>query len=150
MMTFNRRREAASRVTRSAKFLHAGSMGDEIEAAAIGFDEGLALAAHDLLAGLVAARASGLVRFDALAIDDAGARLRRTTLAFAIDHQQRMVERLEHSAVPPGRKSAINRSLRWMVAWQESLSDTAAHNAENRAEDIAQRPGRRPTRPLRR
>jgi hypothetical protein len=130
--------------------LHAGGMGEEDEAAPDGIDEGVALATHDLLAGVVATRAAGFGGLHTLAVDDAGARRGRLPTAFAIDQQQRMVERLEHAPVPPGCKPAIGRALGGKVARQKPPGDTAAHHVEDPVDDLAQQPGQRPTGPLRR
>lgn len=120
------------------------------EAPPVGIDEGVALATHDLLAGVVAARTAGFVGLHALPVDDAGARRGRPTATFAIDHQQRMIQRLKHAAVPPGRKPAIDRALGWKVARQKPPGDASAHDVEDRVDDLSQRPGERPASPLRR
>ena len=135
---------------RPIAILHAGGMGEEDEATPVGIDEGVALATHDLLAGVVATGPTGFVRFHALAVDDAGAGRGRPTAAFAIDHQQRMVESLEHAPVSPGRKPAIGRALGRKVARQKPPGDASAHDVKDRVDDLAQRPGERPARPLRR
>ena len=50
--------------------LDAGRMRLEHEAAPVRVDQRMALAAVDLLAGVIAARPAGLGRLDALAVDD--------------------------------------------------------------------------------
>ena len=45
----------------------------EDEAAALGIDQGMTLAAVDLFAGVIAARSAGFGGLDALAVDDCGA-----------------------------------------------------------------------------
>jgi len=67
-MNGNGRREAASSGACPVAILHAGGIGEEDEAATVGVDEGVALAAHDLLAGVVAARPAGFVGLHALAV----------------------------------------------------------------------------------
>ena len=113
-------------------------------------DEGMAIAASDLLAGVVSARPAGFVCFYAPAVDDAGARKGRPTAAFAIDHQQCMMQRLEHAAIPPSRKPAIGRALGRKVARHDPPGNAVSHDVENRVDDLTQRLGERPARPLRR
>jgi hypothetical protein len=134
----------------SIAILHAGRMREQDEAAPVGVDERVPLAAHDLLAGVVAASTAGLAGLHALAVDDAGARRGRPTVAFAIDHQQGMVQRLEHTLVPLGRKPAIGHSLRRKVAWKKPPCDATAHHVEDRVDDLAQQSGKRSSRPFRR
>ena len=67
----------------------------EHEAAPIGVDEHMALAAVDLLAGIIAARSTGLRRLHALAVDDSRRGTGLPPNPFTIGHDERVVDLLE-------------------------------------------------------
>ena len=75
-------------------------MNDAAQQQAQRVDQDVALAAVDLLAGIVAARAAAFAGPDRLAVDDAGGRLRLTARGRACQDQQRVVQ-AEQGAVPP-------------------------------------------------
>ena len=75
----------------------------EHEAAPVDIDPRVALAPLDLLAGVVAMRASGLGRLDALAVDDRGGRTDPAGAPPAIRHDQSVIDLLKAAVL---RKSA--------------------------------------------
>src|SRR6202162_5279449 len=85
-------------------------MGFEHEATPIGIDKGMTLASIDLLAGVVAARAAGLGRLDALAVDDCACGAGLTSGPFAVKHDQGVIDFLEAPFVAERRKPAIDRA----------------------------------------
>lgn len=54
--------------------------------------------------------------------DEAAPVLKRRCRALPVDHQQGMVQRLEHAFVPPGRMPEVDRALRREVARQKLQS----------------------------
>src|SRR3990170_2994911 len=87
--------------------------------APVGVDERMALAAVDLLAGVIATRPAGLGRLDALAVDDRGRGAGLASGPLAVGHDEGVVDPLEHAAVTPGREPAVDRAPRRKVRWQK-------------------------------
>src|ERR1035437_9454709 len=85
-------------------------MGFEHEATPLGIDKGMTLASIDLLAGVVAARAAGLGRLDALAVDDCACGAGLASGPFAVKHDQGVIDFLEALFVAERRKPAIDRA----------------------------------------
>lgn len=69
------------------------------------------------------------------------------TAAFVIDHQQRIVQRLEHAAVARCRKPAMNRAF-LVEGRSAELGHASTHHKKDRVEDLAQRPRHRPAGPF--
>ncbi len=86
---------------RPVTVLDIGRVDDGMDQIVLGVGEDMALAALDLLARIIAARATALGGLDALAVNDAGAGRGLATLGLAHDHQQRMVQRLPQPIVAP-------------------------------------------------
>ena len=75
------------------------------ERPAVGVDHGVALAALDLLASVVAARATGFGRLDALAVDHRGGGAGLATRPFAVEHDEMVVD-----AFPDAARHASGRT----------------------------------------
>ena len=79
---------------RAVAVLNIAGMDDEAEEHADGIDEDMALAAHDLLSGVIAANPACFRCFHRLAIDHARTRLGLAPLEFARLHGQMEADRL--------------------------------------------------------
>ena len=73
----------------------------EHEAAPIGIDERMALAAIDLFAGIIAARFTGLRRLHALAVDDSRRGTGLPPNPFTIGYDECVVDLLEQTGIAP-------------------------------------------------
>jgi hypothetical protein len=110
----------------------------------VGIDQRMALAALDLLSGIIAARPAGFGGLDALAVDDGGGGGGVTADPLAVGDDDGVLDAFERTAIPPSRKSAIDRASGRKVERQES--DAAAQHVEKGVDDLAHRPGTRASR----
>ena len=99
--------------------LDAGGMNDAAQQQAQRVDQDVALAAVDLLAGIVAARAAAFAGPDRLAVDDAGGRLRLTARGRACQDQQRVVQAEQGAVPPPAAEVAEDCAPRWEAFGQQ-------------------------------
>jgi hypothetical protein len=74
----------------------------------VGVDRDMALAADDLLAGVIAARLA-MRRFDRLAVDHRSRRACFATLPFPIEHEFDVMDRLEQEAPRQFAEPAVDR-----------------------------------------
>src|SRR5690606_17758514 len=105
--------------TRAVAVLDAGGVREQDQRPAVGVDEGVALAALDPLAGIIAARPSALAGLDRLAVDDRGRGRGFPAAALAVQHQQPVVDLLEHALVAEATEPPENRASRRKVARQQ-------------------------------
>ena len=120
-----------------------GGMGVQHQPAAVGVDHGVALAALDLLARVVAARPAGLAGLDALAVDHARprgwprrparSRSSMTRWWFNVSQHARVAEAGEPSIDGLPRREAVG---------QHPPGTAAAQHIEDGVEDLAHRPSR--------
>src|SRR3954466_3595804 len=75
----------------------------------VGVDEGVALSALDLLAGVVAPRPAGLRRLDALAVEHPRRRAGGAPAARAVEHDQMVVQPLQNAVVAQPQEPAVDR-----------------------------------------
>gem|GEM_PF-4806596 len=108
---------------------------------AVCIDHGVPLAALDLLARIIAARAASLGCFHALAVDDGGTWAGFTTGTLAVEHDHAMVDRLPNASVLPGREPAIDSLPRWKTGRQHPPWDAAPKDIKHGVNQLAQRPG---------
>src|SRR3546814_3594140 len=86
---------------RAVAVLNVGGMDHRMYQIALGVGEDVALAALDLLARVIAARAATFSRFHALAIDHAGTGRSFATSRFTSHQQQGMIEREPQFVIAP-------------------------------------------------
>jgi len=122
-------------------------MGLKDERAPVGVDHGVALAALDLLAGVVASGTAGFDGLDALAVDHRRRRARLAPDPLAIEHDEVMVEGLEQALPAKPEEPAVDRRHRRKILRQHSPRAAGSQNIEDRAHDLAHRPLTRPARP---
>lgn len=106
--------------------LNRGRVRLEYERPTVGVDHRMPLAALDLLAGVVTARAAGLGALHALAVDH---RRRRACLApgpLAVAHQQVMIDGREQAAVAQADEPAIDGAHRGEAVRQHAPRTTRA------------------------
>ena len=85
----------------------------------VGVDEGVALSALDLLAGVVAPRPAGLRRLDALAVEHPRRRAGGAPAARAVEHDQMVVQPLQNAVVAQPQEPAVDRLPRREAVGQE-------------------------------
>ena len=119
-------------------------MDDQPQRQAQRVGEQMPLAAVDLLAGVEAARAAGLGRLDALAVDDRGGRRRLTAGLLARRHEQGGLDRRPDAVLPESPEIAVDRAPRRELARQHAPWAAGAEQVQQRVQHLAQR---RPTPP---
>jgi len=92
----------------------------------------VALAALDLLAGVVARNPATFGGLDALAVDDAGRGRGLTPLQFARSADKQMIDGLPKADIAPAIEIASHRGDRWKVLRQSSPLTAAARNIKDR------------------
>src|SRR3546814_20496576 len=107
---------------------------------ALGVGEDVALAALDLLARVIAARAATFSRFHALAIDHAGTGRSFATSRFTSHQQQGMIEREPQFVIAPQVKPAPNRRDRRKAGRQHSPRQPPPQQIQDRLDEPSQRP----------
>lgn len=118
----------------------------EHETAPICIDEGMALAAVNSLAGIIAAWPTGFRRLYALTVDDSSRGTGLPPESLAISHDKRVVDLLEQTGIAPCRKPAIDRAPRRKVRWQLAPRTTGLHDVADAVDDLPQRPCAWPSR----
>src|SRR5215472_26252 len=121
-------------------------MGLDDQAAAVGVDQRVTLAAVDLLARIVTARAAGLGGLNALAVDDRGRGAGVAPDPFAICHHKRVVYPFKAPVVAPGGEPAVDRPPWRQVARHQPPRAARPHHVEYPIDDLAHRPLARPAR----
>ena len=96
---------------RSVAVLDVGSVDHGVDQIALSIGEDVALAALDLLARIIAPRSAAFRGFDALAVDPRRRRAGLATGALAVEHDEVMVDRLEHAAIAQPDEPAVDRAL---------------------------------------
>ena len=123
---------------------------EEEEAVVVGVDQGVSLAALDLFARVVTARAANLGGLDALAVDHAR---RKTGVApgpLSIEHDQLVVQPLEGAVVTEIQEPAVDRLVGWKALGQHPPRTARAKHVEDRFDDLPHRPRPSSARPPRR
>src|SRR3954463_14958793 len=116
----------------------------------VGVDEGVALSALDLLAGVVAPRPAGLRRLDALAVEHPRRRAGGAPAARAVEHDQMVVQPLQNAVVAQPQEPAVDCLPRREAVGQEPPGATGSEHVEDRVHDLPHRPRSRPSRQARR
>lgn len=124
--------------------LNVGRMVVERQPAAVGVHHRVPLAALDLLARVVAARAAALGGLDALAVDHRRRRAGLATGALAVEHDEVMVDRLEHAAIAQPDEPAVDRAPGRETVGQQAPGAARPQHVEDGVGDLAQRPGTPP------
>jgi hypothetical protein len=122
-------------------------MGLKDERPPVGVDQGVALAAFDLLAGVIAPGAAGFDGLDTLAVDHRrrGARLSPDPLAIA--HDEGMIDGLEQALPTKPKKPAVDRRHRGKALRKHSPCATGPQDVEDAIHNLAHRPLPWPARP---
>ena len=111
--------------------LNVGRVGLDHQDPSVGVDYGVALAALDLLACVIAPGAAGLDGLDALAVDH---RRRRTGLgsaSLAINHDKMVVDGLEQALAAKAQEPTLDCRHRRQVLGQQPPGDTAPQQVED-------------------
>jgi hypothetical protein len=125
---------------RPVAVLHAARMGVQDQPAPVGVHHRVALAAHDLLARVVAARSAALGRPHALGVDHRRRRARPAPGALAVEHDEMVVQALQHAAVAQAREPAVDRPPRREALRQQAPRTARAQHVEDRVHDLPHRP----------
>ena len=125
---------------RAVTILDIGGVDDGMDQIALGVGQDMALAAFDLLAGIIAARTTALGGLDALAVDDAGAGRGFAAMDLAHGHQQRMIQRLPQPVVAPQVKPAPDGRYRREAWWQHPPRQAATQQVKDRLDNPPHRP----------
>ncbi len=120
--------------------LDIGRVRFEQQAAPIGIDQGVALAAFDLLAGVIASWPSALGRLDALTVDDGRRWTGFSTDPLAIRHHQCVVDLLEQAGIAKDREPVEHCALRRKLPRQKTPGDAATQDIEDRVHNFAHAP----------
>jgi hypothetical protein len=113
----------------------------ERQPAAVGVHHGVALAAFDLLACVVAARAAALGGLHALAVDHCRRRTGLAARMLVVEHHEMMVDRHEHAAIAQPGEPAIDRAPGREAVGQQAPGAARPQHVEDGVGDLAQRPG---------
>lgn len=143
----NERKKASRHLQRRAAtiaILNIGGRGLKKQRPSIGIDQGMALAAFDLLARIVTARTAAFRGPEAwLSMMAALGPASRPMLA--IRHDQLVIHLLEDGFIAQAGAPAIDR-LPWRKVFrQQPPRDPAAQDIEDRVDDLAHRPFARPS-----
>jgi hypothetical protein len=90
-------------------------VGLQDQTVSIGVNHHLALATCDLLARIIASRATAIGGLHALAVEYTGGGGRLPPNPLAIRHDQRVVDGLKQASIPPQAEPAKDRALGWQV-----------------------------------
>jgi len=135
-------------IGRAIAVLNIGGMHENEDEEAAGVGQDVPLAAFDLLARVVAARAAAFGGFDRLVVDHTGTWACLASFNLAQVHDQHRVHRLEQTSVAPGVEIALDRRD-WREAFgQKPPGTTARRDVEQGVQDFAHVRCPAPTSPL--
>ena len=106
----------------------------------VSINQGMALASFDFLRCVIATRTACFGGLGALAVHYRGARCGFATDAFAIQHQQVMVDCLPGAVVAEPGKPGVGRLVRRKMLGQHAPRAAPAQDEEDRVDDFTHRP----------
>lgn len=117
---------------RPVSVLNVGCMNHYLKQVSDCINDDMPLAPVDLFACILPTAAACLGRFDALAVYDAGCRLRLALLSFPLLLAQRLIDPLPGAIKRPFSKMVVHAARRWKVGWQIRPLAASSYHIEHR------------------